>query len=132
MLAMHKDIQQKAYDEVKELSQCHDLNTLSYDAVAKLQYIEMIIKETLRLFPVDHMTLRTACAEIVLDNFRIPSGAKFVIPVFNVHRSASIWGEDANSFKPERFEYEHFASIHPYAFIPFTGSTKAHDNEINI
>jgi cytochrome P450 len=122
MLAMHKDVQQRAYEEIISLAPLHDLNSLDYDGIAKLPFIEMIIKETLRLFPVDHMTLRTASADIMLDNFRIPSGAKLVIPIFNVHRSEHIWGEEANSFRPERFE--HNASIHPYAFIPFTGNKR--------
>jgi cytochrome P450 len=121
MLAMHKSVQQKAFDEVREHSQFNDF---SYDTISRFQYIEMIIKETLRLFPVDHMTLRTASADIVLNDILIPRDSKLVIPVFNVHRNENIWGNDAASFKPERFEYDEFKNIHPYAFIPFTGGSR--------
>jgi cytochrome P450 len=54
----------------------------------------------------------------------VPNGSVFLIPVLEVHRNKSIWGEDAMEFKPERFEPENFKKIHPYAYIPFSGGAR--------
>lgn len=50
----------------------------------------------------------------------MPTGSNIAIPVFHVHRSKKIWGEDAEEFRPERFEPEEFDKIPPYAYLPFS------------
>lgn len=51
MLAMHPEVQERAFQEIKA---AHETQTSPTDAeiVAKLDYLEMCIKETMRLFPV--------------------------------------------------------------------------------
>lgn len=51
MLAMHPEIQERAFLEIKD---AHETQTSHSDAeiLAKLDYLEMCIKETMRLFPV--------------------------------------------------------------------------------
>jgi cytochrome P450 len=51
----------------------------------------------------------------------IPSGATIVIAAFAVQRNKEYWGEDADRFRPERFEPENFKKVPSYAYIPFTG-----------
>jgi cytochrome P450 len=53
--------------------------------------------------------------------YTIPAGATIVVSAFNVQRNKKYWGEDANDFRPERFEPANFEKVHPYAYIPFTG-----------
>lgn len=54
-------------------------------------------------------------------DYTVPANASIVVDTFTVQRSKQYWGEDADKFRPERFEPESFKKIHPYAFIPFTG-----------
>lgn len=51
MLAIHQDVQDKAFQEIKSahLSQYSDTDA---EAMTKLNYLEMVIRETMRLFPV--------------------------------------------------------------------------------
>jgi cytochrome P450 len=50
----------------------------------------------------------------------VPAGANLMIPVLHIHRDKNLWGEDADEFKPERFEPESFKKVHPYAYMPFS------------
>lgn len=51
MLAMHPDVQQRVIDELKSVFVSRDI-PVDYDSLKQLTYLEVVIKETLRLFPV--------------------------------------------------------------------------------
>lgn len=50
MLAMHKDVQNKAFAEIRNCFVTAN-NPIDLNAVNNLPYLEMVIKETMRLFP---------------------------------------------------------------------------------
>jgi cytochrome P450 family 313 len=123
---MHKDVQDKVVTELRQVfGSPHDKNlTIDFDALNKLNYLEMVINETLRILPVVPFVVRSVENDIQVADYKIPAGANVGVPIYKIHRSKELWGEDANEFKPERFEKEKFKSIHPYAFIPFTSKRK--------
>lgn len=51
LLATHPDIQQRVADELKEVFYSDDVE-ITYDNITKLDYLERVIKESLRLCPV--------------------------------------------------------------------------------
>lgn len=51
MLAMHPEYQERAFDEIKNVHETQTCDT-DADVINKLDYLEMCIKETMRLFPV--------------------------------------------------------------------------------
>lgn len=66
--------------------------------------------------------------ELSTGEYTIPANTTIVVDALSVQRSKKFWGEDADLFRPERFEPENFKKIHPYAFIPFTGEILAQIN----
>lgn len=50
MLAIHQDVQEKVYKEIWDIFGNSDRDITISD-LSKLKYLEMVIKETLRLFP---------------------------------------------------------------------------------
>lgn len=50
MLAMHENVQDKILEEIKEVCGKTDNLEITYEDMLRLKYIEMVVKETLRLF----------------------------------------------------------------------------------
>jgi cytokinin trans-hydroxylase len=65
--------------------------------------LQMIIQETLRLYPPATLLPRMAFEDIQLGGLRLPRGLSVWIPVLAIHHDESIWGPDAHEFRPERF-----------------------------
>lgn len=118
MLAMHKDIQEKVFEEIQ--SEVGLIDDVKDSDLPRLPFVEMVVKETMRLFPVLPIHARVATEDVELEKFTIPAGANIVISVYNAHRNTNTWGDDAHLFRPDRFSPENFEKLHPYAFLPFS------------
>lgn len=62
MLAMHPQVQQNVVEELKEVYGSVDASVDS-DSLSKLVYLDLVIKETLRLFPVLPISMRKSTDE---------------------------------------------------------------------
>lgn len=118
MLAMHPDVQEKIYNEVKSIVDNSDGN-LTYDDIPKLTYTDMVLKETLRLFPSIPITARSVKEPTKLKNGVMLPGTTCVFPIYKIHRNTKIWGADAHLFDPERFTPDKYNDAHQNYFMPF-------------
>ncbi|XP_050299942.1 cytochrome P450 4C1-like [Anthonomus grandis grandis] len=117
MLAIHQDIQEKVLDEVLQVKA--DEESVQLYHLPNLNYLERIIKETLRLFPVVPFLLRRAEGDIDLGEFTIQKDCSIAINIFHLHRNEKYW-PNALKFDPDRFLPERAAKIEPGSFIPFS------------
>lgn len=120
MLAIHKDVQMKVVNELHDVFSSTD-DPIDFDTLNNLPYLEMVIKETLRLFPISAFTLRTTSENIELENYVVPSGSILFLSVYALQHNKKYWGDDAEKFIPERFLPERIKNVHPYAYLPFSG-----------
>lgn len=120
MLAIHPEVQEKVFQEIYEVFSEKKIEA-SYDDLMKLNYLDMVIKETLRLYPSGPYIARTVSSPMELSNLHIPSGVSLIIPIFNIQRDKKIWGPDADLFNPDNFLPEKVQSRHPYSYCPFSG-----------
>ncbi|XP_021706624.1 cytochrome P450 4d1 isoform X1 [Aedes aegypti] len=123
-LAKHPAIQQKVYDEIEsvigndlqkpiELSDLHDLS-----------YLEMVIKETLRLYPSVPLIGRRCVEETTIEGKTIPAGANIIVGVFFMGRDPNYF-EKPLDFIPERFSGEKSVEkFNPYKYIPFSAGPR--------
>lgn len=82
--------------------------------------LNMILNESLRLYPPIIATIRQAKTDVELGAYKIPCGTELLIPIIEVHHDQAIWGNDANEFNPARFtKGVARAAKHPMGFIPF-------------
>ncbi|MFC9435655.1 cytochrome P450 [Nocardia sp. NPDC057030] len=80
-----------------------DPATLTYEQVAKLQYLRRVVDEILRLWPVAGGYFRRPKQDTHLGKHRIGRGAWVYVNLLAVHRDKCAWGPDADRFDPDRF-----------------------------
>lgn len=95
-----------------ELSQVLGDRPPAVDDLPKLVFTNMVIQESLRLYPTIWAIERHAVADDVIGGFHIPADSSVVISPYVLHRNESFWP------KPQLFDPTRFAVRHK-AYIPF-------------
>ncbi|RLM60812.1 cytokinin hydroxylase-like [Panicum miliaceum] len=122
LLATNPSWQDKARAEVASV--CGDAPPTA-DHLPKLTVLQMVINETLRLYPPATLLPRMAFEDITLGagELRVPKGASVWIPVLAIHHDEAVWGADAHEFRPDRFAP---GRPRPWAgrFLPFASGPR--------
>lgn len=117
-MAMNQEVQQKVYDEIVEIFR--DDFDLDYERLNELRYLEMVLKETLRLFSPLPIMVREAFEDCDLGTGKtVKKDTKIIILGYVLHQRRDIWGRDAAKFNPENFSPENVSKRDPYSFIAF-------------
>ncbi|CAH2092954.1 unnamed protein product [Euphydryas editha] len=121
LLGIHQDAQDKVLQEQNSIFGNSKQGATKEDLL-KMNYLERVIKETMRLYTVVPIIARNIDSDIYLphNDITIPSGAGAVVGAFALHRSQAVWGSNADEFDPDRFLPERSINRHPAAFIPFS------------
>ncbi|NXW56494.1 THAS synthase, partial [Eurystomus gularis] len=89
-----------------------------YQNVQELPYLDMVIAETLRMYPPAFRFTREAAKDCIVLGQRIPAGAVIETAVGHLHHNPEFWPEP-EKFIPERFTEEAKKERHPFAYLPF-------------
>nr|NP_001139635.2 cytochrome P450 3A96 [Equus caballus]CBJ94510.1 cytochrome p450 3A96 [Equus caballus] len=116
LLATHPDVQQKLQEEID--ATFPNMAPPTYDALVQMEYLDMVLNESLRLFPVAGRIERTCKKDVELGGVFIPKGTVVMVPSFALHRDTELWPQP-EEFHPERFSKENKDSINPYIYMPF-------------
>ncbi len=115
LLAQHPEIRQRLRDEIATV--LGDRLPTSAD-LARLTYLECVIKESMRLYPPAWAGTRIAQEDVELRGYHLPKGTIVGFSQYLTHRMPEVFA-DPERFLPERFDPEHGEHYPPYAYIPF-------------
>jgi thromboxane-A synthase len=119
VLATHPNEQQKLQEHIDALFDPEtETDMPSYDTVSQMSYLDMFIRETLRMYPIAPLVInRQSTEEFHIKGIgKIPVGTRIAIDMYSLHFNPDLWSPvDPNIFYPERFS----AKLHPMAWIPF-------------
>jgi benzoate 4-monooxygenase len=123
-LAHNPEVQQKLQAELDANLGTEDLLVSTNDQVKHLPYLEAVINEALRI----HSTSAIGLPRIVpaggmtIEGTEYKEGAVLSVPSFTIHRDTEVWGDDVETFRPERwFERDKEAiakTFNPYSYGP--------------
>jgi len=75
--------------------------------VKNLEYLQAILKETMRLYPAAPLLVpHESLEDCTLAGYNIPSGTRLLVNVPKLHQDPSVW-VDPTEFRPERFLTTH-------------------------
>ena len=96
----------------------------SADDLPALRYTEMVLAESMRIFPPAWGIGRRALRDVVLGGYTVPAGTILALPPYVIHRDPRFW-PDPLRFEPERFTTEAKAARPRFAYLPFGGGARS-------
>ncbi|XP_074240565.1 cytochrome P450 4F2 isoform X3 [Saimiri boliviensis] len=91
-LAKHPEYQERCRREVQELLKDREPKEIEWDDLAKLPFLTMCVKESLRLHPPVPAVSRCCTQDIALPDGRvIPKGVICLISVLGTHHNPTVW-----------------------------------------
>ncbi|XP_076381684.1 cytochrome P450 9e2 [Megalopta genalis] len=123
-MALNQDIQTRLREETDRYL-AEDNGKISYEALSKMEYMDMVVSETLRKHAVVPFLDRLCVEQFELPaagpgykSVTINPGDALWIPTFALNNDPEYF-PNPEKFDPERFSEENKARIAPYTFLPF-------------
>ncbi|XP_071784952.1 cytochrome P450 3A13-like [Asterias amurensis] len=116
LLALNPDVQDKLYAEIQDKAPSRDV--IGYDVVNKMTYLDMVICESLRVYPPVGRFVRICNKTFSYNGLTIEKGVTVFMNVWGIHRDEQYWPEP-DKFDPERFSPERKPLIQACTYVPF-------------
>jgi cytochrome P450 len=116
LLAGHPEVEARLLREVDEVL---GDRPATYEDLRRLRYTEMVVKESMRLYPASAFLFgREAVEDVELGGYTLRRGSWVLISPYVVHHNPQYF-KDPDVFDPERFAPGRVEEIPPYAHLTF-------------
>ncbi|KRT80270.1 cytochrome P450 [Oryctes borbonicus] len=118
-LSQNEDVQDRLRNEIRKTLERNN-GELTYEAIWEMNYLDMVINETLRKYPPLPILTRQCTKD-----YRVPDSNIIIhkedavfIPIKGIHYDPEYY-PDPHKFDPTRFTEENKSKRHPFTFLPF-------------
>jgi cytochrome P450 len=120
LLSQNQDAERKLHAELDEVL-AGRLPT--FDDVARLKYTEMVLAESMRLYPPAWAVGRMALNDIEIGGYEVPKGSLVIMTQYIMHRDSRYFPEPLR-FDPERWTPEAKETRPQFSYFPFGGGPR--------
>jgi cytochrome P450 len=120
LLAQHPEAEAALMDELRSVLGGR-LPTVA--DLPKLRYAEMVVTETMRLYPPVFTLTRRVAEPFEVGGYPMEPETSLVMSQWVVHRDAR-WFDAPETFRPERWENDLAKRLPRYAYFPFGGGPR--------
>lgn len=119
-IATSPEVQQKLCAEIADVLQGREPTV---EDLKSLKYTEMVMNETVRLYPPSWGYPRHCEHGMEIDGYNIPADSLVIPMVYHSHRDPRHW-ERPDDFYPEHFSPENAANIDRFLYYPYGGGAR--------
>src|SRR2546421_5362216 len=120
LLSQYPQVRIKLQDEIRSILAGREPTLADLE---RLPYLDWVLNESMRLYPPAWLQMRIVTKESEIDDVRLPVGTLIILSQWVIHRLPAIW-QDAEVFKPERWDPANGQQIPPGAYFPFGGGPR--------
>jgi cytochrome P450 len=116
VLSQHEEVEARMHAEIDEV--LGDRECPTFDDVQRLRYTEMVLTESMRLYPPAWAIGRLATKETEVGGYKISPGSLVLLCQYVMHRDKRFYSEPER-FDPERWTAAARESRPQFAYFPF-------------
>jgi cytochrome P450 len=120
LLSQHPEVETKLHEEIDAVL---GSRLPTSDDVPRLRYTEMVLAESMRLYPPAWALGRLALADYEVGGYVVPAGSLVLLSQYVAHRDPRYF-PDPTRFDPERWTPEARESRPQYSYFPFGGGPR--------
>lgn len=118
--AKNPAVQQRLYEEI--CSVVPPNQTLAQKHINELKYLDLVIKESLRMYPPVPYFSRTVEEDTTFNGIQLAKGTTLTFGAYPMHHNPEYF-PDPERFWPERFD-DDGTKRNPYVYIPFSAGSR--------
>ncbi|XP_037052055.1 cytochrome P450 4d1-like [Bradysia coprophila] len=122
-LARYPEIQQKCFEEMRNILSDDRSKEVSCNELNNLRYLDLVIKETLRLYPSLPLLGRLLCEELTIGKYKYPKGTNIGFSPLLLGRDPKLF-ENPLEFRPERFLEDTTSEKFTFSYLPFSAGPR--------
>jgi cytochrome P450 len=129
LVSQHPQIEKKMLEEIDMIvsnngkNENESIRTPDIKDLAKLKYVEKVLRESLRIYPPVWSIGRLVEDNYMIDKYTIPKGSSIVMSQYVIHHDNRFY-DNPNEFNPDRWTDEFKRSLPRFSYFPFGGGIR--------
>jgi cytochrome P450 len=120
LISQHSDVETRLLEEINRVL---GQRAIAIPDLEQMPYLEMVLKESMRLLPVTTVVSRQAVENVVLNGYTLPKNSIVLFAPWTLHRCPEYFPNPLG-FDPERFHRDRIGKIPKFAYLPFSAGPR--------